>query len=218
MYRLRPQFGLILLAGCLCVCLVRPAFAAQSHKRHKPAPVVAPQPAPPPPPQLLVPLSLQQLPSTPPQVSYDQGKLTIVAQNSTLGDILRAVRDKTGATLDVPTNATERVVVRMGPGSARDVLAQLLNGSSFNYVILGSASDSSKVDRVVLSTKQRVSVGNAEPQPASAAPEPQPATGFGFSQQPANDEDEDTSETPADQPPTQAPVRTPEQLLQELQR
>ena len=89
----------------------------------------------------------------PPQVSYQNAQLTIVAANSTLGDILRAVRKQTGAEIEIPA-ATERVVTHLGPGSARDVLAELLNGSRFNYVLLGSPADSAVLTRVVLVAKQ----------------------------------------------------------------
>lgn len=99
------------------------------------------------------PLSLAEQPSTPPQVSYQNGMLTIVAQNSSLGDILREVHKSTGAVIEVPANATERVVTRIGPGPARDVLASLLNGSAFNYVMLGSATDSTSLASVMLTMK-----------------------------------------------------------------
>jgi len=79
--------------------------------------------------------------------------LTIVAENSTLGDILREVHRNTGAVIDVPANATERVVTRIGPGPARDVLATLLNGSPFNYVMLGSETDPTSVASVMLTMK-----------------------------------------------------------------
>jgi hypothetical protein len=221
MYGVRPQLVTSLLAAHLCFSLVSSASATQGRKPHKAAPVqVVPQPAPPPEP--LVPLTLQQMPATPPEVTYSQGKLTIVAQNATLRDILHAVHDQTGANMDVPANATERVVGQMGPGSPRDVLAQLLNGSSFNYVILGSATDPNKVERVILSSKPAASQENAAQAPANAAPPTeQPGSGFGFNQQPASDDEDDSSEMPADgnsAQPAQAPVRTPEQLLQELQR
>ena len=218
MHRFRSQFVWSLLAGCLSLSLAHPAFATPGHKPHKAATAqVAPPPALTP--QPLVPLTLEQIPASPPQVSYEHGELTIVARNSVLGDILRAVRDQTNAILDVPGNANERVVGQMGPGPPRDVLAQLLNGSRFNYVILGSATDANQVARVILTLKPAVSEENAAQTPANAAPPPQqPEPGFAFSQQPANDDDDDNSETPAEQAPTQAPVRTPEQLLQELQR
>ena len=78
------------------------------------------------------------MPALPPQVHYSRGQLTIVAENSTLADILAAVRSQTGAQVDVPPSATERVVAHLGPGPTRDVLTALLNGTHFNYVMIGS--------------------------------------------------------------------------------
>src|SRR5689334_9678548 len=69
---------------------------------------------------------LDSIAPVPPQVSYQNGQLTIVAPNSTLGDILRAVHKQTGAEIEVP-EAKERVVTHLGPGPARDVVADLLN-------------------------------------------------------------------------------------------
>jgi hypothetical protein len=42
---------------------------------------------------------MDQLPPTPAKVSYQGGLLTISAQNSTLGEILRDVRRLTGASI-----------------------------------------------------------------------------------------------------------------------
>ena len=117
--------------------------------------------APAPPPLVLPPLSssplpqmpMDLLPAAPPKVGFQGGMLSIVAQNSTLGDILQDVRKLTGAAIDIPPNANERVVTRLGPGAPRDVLAQLLNGSSFNYVMIGSNSDPAAVASVVLTPK-----------------------------------------------------------------
>jgi hypothetical protein len=79
--------------------------------------------------------------------------LTIVAQNSSLGDILREVHKTTGAVIDVPATASERVVGQIGPGPAREVLATLLNGTSFNYVLVGSMSDPTTLASVILTTR-----------------------------------------------------------------
>ena len=64
----------------------------------------------------------------PPQVQYSNGQLTIMAENSTLADILRAVRTQTGAEVEIPPNANRAGSGALGPGPARDVLAALLNG------------------------------------------------------------------------------------------
>jgi hypothetical protein len=101
----------------------------------------------------VLPLAPEQRPASRPVVIYQNGKLTIMANNATLGDILDIVGEKTGAVIDVPEPATERVVSQLGPGLPRDVIAALLNGSHFNYVVVGTETDDTAVSRVVLTAK-----------------------------------------------------------------
>src|SRR5690348_12065529 len=101
----------VLIAG-----IAMPAGAAK--QRHKPSPKVAPavappptqtqpqQQAPPPPP----PPTPEQGPSSPPEVSFKGGQLTILARNSTMSDVLNQVRQKTGAAIEMPPASSERVV------------------------------------------------------------------------------------------------------------
>lgn len=94
-------------------------------------------------------IPLDSIPALPPDVSYQNGKLTIIASNSTLSDILVAVQKQTGAEIGIPAT-TDRVVTRLGPGSAADVLSALLTGSHFNFVLVSSPTDTSVLKRVVL--------------------------------------------------------------------
>jgi hypothetical protein len=72
-------------------------------------------------------------------VTYRDGQLTIDAENSTLAEVLKLVAEKTGAVIDVPPGSgLERIVEHTGPGRAEDVLAWLLNGSPFDFVIVSS--------------------------------------------------------------------------------
>ena len=99
-------------------------------------PVPMPQQEPPPytPPE--------QLPPKAPVVSYEAGQLTIGAENSTLSDILAALRACMGADIDLPASASnERMWARLGPGPARKVLATLLSQTNLDYVIQASDSD-----------------------------------------------------------------------------
>jgi hypothetical protein len=151
--------GFIAIVSLLSVAAVGPCAAQQKHATGK-QPVKQEQPAievPPP--------TLAQMPATPPQVSYQNGQLTISAENSTLGDILKAVRTQTGATIDIPGNPSERVVGHFGPAPARDVLTALLNGSHFNYLLLGSASNPTALDRVILMAKSASSSSGNSSQP-----------------------------------------------------
>ena len=144
-----------LVAAALCMPLASLADDTQTtHHTHK----VKKQPALPPPlpsgtqgPVPQVPLDV--MPAVAPQVSYADGMLTIVAPNSTLGDILRGVRKHTAAEIDVPSTANERVVTRLGPAPAPEVMAELLNGSHFNYILLGSPENANTLVHVVLVAK-----------------------------------------------------------------
>jgi hypothetical protein len=106
-------------------------------------------------------LPLNSIAPVPPQVTYQNGKLTILANNSTLGDILRAVHNSTGAEIEIDA-ADERVVTELGPGPAREVLGELLAGSQFDYVLLGSPTDASILTRVVLLHKSVVGAESLE--------------------------------------------------------
>ena len=77
---------------------------------------------------------------------------------------------KHGATIDVPPSASEHVVTNLNPGPARDILAKLLNGSHYNYVMLGSVSDPNAVSKIVLTSK--VTAGADGPSAQSAALQP----------------------------------------------
>jgi hypothetical protein len=220
------RFVFALLAASVCLAAAKTAFGTERHPAQK-QPVKQEPAVPQPPPGPLVPLTLEGMPAMPPEVSYRDGQLTIVAQNSTLADILRAVRARTHASVDVPPSATERVVSHFGPGPAREVLAELLNGSHFNYLLLGSAADPAVLDRVILTPKAPSAAETASEVPVHS---PQPS-GFSGPESPeatndqANENDSDAqsgdqaSQPAEDQPPSnQPPIRTPEQVLQGLQR
>jgi hypothetical protein len=227
----KTVFALVCLLSLFLLNTVNAAAELHQHaarkrpvKEEQPAP--APPPAPPPPPP-----TLEQMPAVLPKVSFSDGMLTIVAQNSTLGDILRAVRTQTGAAVEIPPNATERVVIHLGPGAPRDVLAALLNGSRFNYVMLGSPTNPAKVDRVILTSKSgTVPDAGAAPVPgaqnqAAAVPmdEPDAQSAADSAEGPSDDGAENSANSVANDegekqsPDSRPQVKTPEQLLRELQ-
>ena len=230
----------------LCVGTFTYAATAQSHRKAKKpaAPQLPPLPSGPtgPVPQM----PLDTMAAVPPRVTYQNGQLTIVSPNSTLGDILRAVKKQTGAEIEVPS-ANERVVTTLGPGPAREVIADLLNGSRFNYVLLGSPEDSNALTRVVLVAKSgQENMGAAannngmqslqQQQPmiqANMAPPPQPEMAAqenndaeaapeenqdDSADQQANAEAEQQQQQVQPEQPDQPGVKTPQQMLQEMQQ
>jgi len=232
----RPKFLFIVIAFLLCLAVVNPVQAASQRTRKRTAKqVIAPPPQVPAGP--LTPFTLDEIPATSPQVSYYNDQLTIVAQNSTLGDILHAVHQQTGAVIEMPGNGSERVVAHFGPGPARDVLAALLNGSHFDYVMLGSTENPTAVSHVILTAKSGGANAAAPVMQANAgqpAPPPQPeqdVTEDVAADDFASADEEPEGDLPADQPgqadnqllqqqqlPNGQLMRSPEQLLQELQQ
>src|SRR5271166_2383097 len=138
---------------------------AHAHGKKAAADPPVPQtPAPPP--------TLEQTPPTPPQVTYTNGQLTIIAQNATLSQVLRSVQSQTGASIEMPSGApSERMVGQLGPGLPRDVLNALLNGSKFNYIILGVAGNPGEVQKVILTTPKPASTVNTAQNNAVPPPE-----------------------------------------------
>ena len=221
------------VAGIVVLCLgslsLLNADSARSQRKGK-KPQLPPLPSGPlgPVPQI----PLDSIAPVPPQVNYQNGQLTIVAPNSTLGDILRAVRKQTGAEIEIPT-ATDRVVTHLGPGPVREVMAELLNGSRFNYVLLGSAADSNLLTRVVLVAKTGdtgasnpppgqqppapMQAGNMAPPPEEAAAEVNDADATDENADDNGDQAAAEAEQPAT-PPDQPGVKTPQQMLQEMQQ
>ena len=86
-----------------------------------------------------------------PAVTYRDGQLTIDAENLTLAAVLELVAQKTGAVIDVPPGTgQERIFEHAGPGRAEEVLAQLLNGSPFDFVIVGASGHPQDLAQVLL--------------------------------------------------------------------
>jgi AMIN domain-containing protein len=108
-------------------------------------------------------------PAKPPlEVTFRNGLLSIRANKASLSEILFAVHERTGAEVAVAAGAeTEQVVAEYGPAPAPEVLAQLLNGSRFNFLILSSPNNPQKLDRVILSLR-----GNGVVSPLQQMPTP----------------------------------------------
>jgi hypothetical protein len=96
-----------------------------------------------------------------PKVTYQDGQLTIIAENSLLSDILSALRTAMGAEIDLPAGASsEHVWVSLGPGPARKVLSEMLSGTDLNFVIQGSTSDANGIQSVLLTPHSEGGPGN----------------------------------------------------------
>lgn len=121
---------------------------------------------------------------TPVEVAFENGLLSIRSNKANLSDVLAEVHRRTGAEIVIPPGAeSEQVFTNLGPGAPKEVLASLLNGSHFNFIVIGSEHDPGGIRQVVLTPKQGGApdavvypCGTAQPAAVQPAPEPgQPA-------------------------------------------
>jgi hypothetical protein len=173
---------------------VQPAQPGSAHKTArkrgaKPSPIPTPEPpqvasAPPPPP------TLQQMPPSPPEVQYRDGLLTVSAKNSTLLDVLNAIRAQSGATMTLPpAGLSDRLFVQAGPAPARDVLSKLLSGTNFDYILVGSPQDPNALQQVIVTARQPGGAIAQGPVNPGAYPQQTRLPGMA-NPQPAEEEDE----------------------------
>ena len=165
------------------------------------------------PPQPKWPVNEQAEPAA---VGWNGKDLSINATNSSLSQILKDVSSATGVKVE-GMGSDQRIFGRYGPADARDVLAQLLDGSGYNVLIIGDKGEGTP-RQIVLTTKARTAktpgVQNGQPNPNGEddaaeepeQPEPQP-------------EPPPPPQRPGGNPnqPGQGP-RTPQQMMEELQQ
>lgn len=141
------------------------------------------------------------------QVYFNRGLMSIHADKASLAEVLVEVRRRTGADIQIPPGADqEQVFSDLGPGSARDVMSALLNGSRFNFVVVGSASDPNALRGLILTPKS----GSGMTMPAeSSAQESMPAQQFPNTMQPDARQEMRRQPDPAVQPQMPAEQEDP---------
>ena len=183
-------------------------------------PAAAPAPAATTPSYSGVPDSLLTQSPKQPQVTIASNELSIKADNSTLSSILNQVAHETGMKVD-GLSKDQRVFGSYGPGEPREVLSALLDGSGYNVVMVGANADGAPRQLSLTPRTQGSSASaSSQPQPSQDAEGP-------------DDSDDDIQQVPPE-PPTSQPIqpiplnqptpdgnqqpRTPQQIIQELQR
>jgi len=147
---------------------------------------------------------MDSLPAVAPQVTFENGKVTVVASNSNLFETVKAVAAASGIRLIRNGQANEeRVSVMIGPAIAREVLLALLTGSHYDFIMMGAGGDADKVDRLEI-TPKIAPITNANAGGDAAGPNGQPST------RTVVVEDSDDSEGFAPPPPPARPNVAPD--------
>jgi hypothetical protein len=146
----------------------------------------------------------------PAAVIWDSHGLSIEATNSSLQQIMRDFSTATGAKVE-GLGSDERVFGFYGPGQARDVLSELLQGSGYNVIMIGDQGHGAP-RQILLSVRQK---GDAPPDANRGG---------------GNNGDDESLETDVEEPQPQVPMparpgfgpggmpRTPQQMMQERQQ
>ena len=111
-------------------------------------------------------------------------------------------------------DADQRIFGTYGPGPARDVISQLLDGSGYDVLLVGDRGEGTP-RRIVLTARSGSSAksmaNNTPPPPNNDDAEPDQPPEPQAEQQPPPQPDPNTSGPPV-------PVRTPQQIMQEMQQ
>jgi hypothetical protein len=160
----------------------KPAVATPTATAKPPAPVVQEPPKPD------WPVNSKPNPAA---ISWDASGLRIQASNSSLEQILKEVTTLTGATVE-GLGQDERVFGVYGPGPAREVLARLFYGSSYNILLIGDQGQGTP-RQILLTSRDGKAVAKA---PNGGAQEDD-----------ADDVEQDDQPQEPQPPPQQPPVR-----------
>jgi len=96
------------------------------------------------------------------QVTFEKGLLTVVAENSLLGELISEIASQTGIHFEIARGITvrepavsnpiyDRIQARLGPGEPHEVIQALLRPSAYRYSLVRSADGH---ETVVLVPKQ----------------------------------------------------------------
>ncbi|QNI34108.1 hypothetical protein H7849_09485 [Alloacidobacterium dinghuense] len=204
------------------------------HRHQPPAdtPATASQQAVAPPPTPIAASSLLEQPAKPAQVGMDAGKLSVKADNSELSEILHNISAQTGMSVD-GISRDQRIFGSYGPAAPREVLSALLDGLGYNVMMVGSLDNGAPRELMLTPrTSGSSAPGNAQaprvrtentntsnddedestPEQQDAPIPPRPEAAY----PPDGNQSPDQQQPGA--PGQQAPVRTPQQMLQELQQ
>jgi hypothetical protein len=147
-----------------------PVHHAVHHHHHaKPAAAtVAPAPVAPP-----APLPPAEQPANPATVDFKNGLLTVHAQNSSLISILNQIQHQTGLVVDGLSH-DQRIYGQYGPGNISTTLSALLDGSGYDFVIVGGGSGHAAARLILSAPGAAGAVATPPPPPAAVSNEAEP--------------------------------------------
>ena len=168
------------------------------------------------------------------KITWDAQGLAVQASNSSLDQILHEIGTDTGARI-TGLSKDERIFGTYGPGPARQVISQLLEGTGYNVLIIGDQGGGTP--RAIELSLGQGTAGSPQAGPATRSPSDETPDDSEDSseEQPLGTPPQDyqppmpplQGQSPAGQPPQPQPIRnpfggdpprTPQQIQQQMQQ
>ncbi len=160
------------------------------------------------------PASLLDQPPTQALVEVSPGSLKIDASNASLTQTLHRISEMTGMQVDGITG-DERVFGAFGPGDPRDVITNLLHGTSYNIIMVGHLQNGSPRE-LLLSPKP---TGPAVTGQTALQPHPAASTPDEDAPEPPPEDVQPPEQGGRPQPgPGQMQPHSPQELLQQMRQ
>lgn len=160
--------------------------------------------------------SLLDQPAQPARVMLAHGRLSVDADNSSLTQILHQLAASSGMTVD-GISQDQRIFGKYGPGNPRDILSSLLDDAGYNVIMLGATTTGAPRELIL---SERTNTPAATPEPNRIAQqdnEDQEETPLNMNP-PAGDEPPRPPVPPIPGQNANGSIRTPQQMLMELQQ
>lgn len=133
-------------------------------------------------------------------VTYEEGALSVTAEDVPLQEVFDQLRESTGAAVEAPA-MEQRISVHLGPQPPVQVINALLDGTHLNYAILGGTGPHDPIRRIIVMPKGAGGAPVASANSEQAAARTHSETG----------RTESIWNGKESESPTQAPVSSPRQ-------
>jgi hypothetical protein len=159
--------------------------------------------------------SLLDKPAQPAKVALAHGRLSVDADNSSLTQILHQLAASSGMTVD-GISQDQRIFGKYGPGNPRDILSSLLDDAGYNVIMLGTTTTGAPRE-LILTERTNTPVSAPEPNSIAQQDEEQDQVPLNMNP-PAGDEPPRPPVPPIPGQNANGSIRTPQQMLMELQQ
>lgn len=190
---------------------VQPASGPSLASRTPNLPAAAPTPSSP-----YAASPLLAVPAKPAHITLEKSQLSIQANNSSLKQILDQLAKDAGMSIDGLTR-DQRIFGVYGPGNPKEILSELLDGAGYNVLMLGTTDAGTPRD-LQLSLRDNAPEVAGQPAVVAQQPDEDDAEDTSANYPPAGEATPHPSVPPPNQPTPNGGVKSPQQLLQELQR